>query len=715
MVGIRRSGGIAALVVAAGLLWTGSGDAGFTWPKGAAAPSIGGRTPIGSGRKTDDVDATVDALVASGKAKDTKDAQAKLGTIQDAALKAIALVNKHDSTVGERLRGMLRSGRLDIDFERSGPDDAVGSHVSVVDKNGLATDAINVHLAALTQAEGGKSIRATVALALTLYHEGIHAGQETPALKETDPQRQVAEARRNQCNKEIEAHSADIKVTDDLEAAVKSLKANPDFKPADGADALVKEVIAKLRDNRDAIDQLLSELDIQKTGSTYAKNRYETAKTAYQAFLDGKLTLAQLKEKIGQIPAGPSVVFEPLKRLIFVPVPTIGLIDQIGDGRDSLIETPFELIFDLDPLPDRGLLLVSGLIGGKGAVLAYRDSNGDGFYEGSPTSTVVTPTPLLTSNLELVDRQGTERVLVHDGASGALYPLLDGNHDGVPETLGPNAAAATPIPPDFVTLLMGADGTAYGFEGIAGTDDTFTTEEPTLLLRDDNLDGVFDRARVRSFGDRLALEPVVLGPLSAGDTTATVQAAAGSSLEVLAVDRATGYVNDLVATVDKMPSLAPLRIDLDRPLEPGEGLAIHDVTDGVFGQATLVSSPGADVHVEETPVADPVSSGDAADFRILVANDGGAPASDVTVSGEIPPVVAWAVDDPACRIAGGSLTCLLGELAPGEARVVHLTVPLHDDDCGGALFTIVGATATNESPFDEQDDETSATISVDCG
>jgi hypothetical protein len=459
---------------------------------------------------------------------------------------------------------------------------------------------------------------------------------------------------------------------------------------------------------------VLKELETQQVSSTFARNRYQSACAAYQDFLDKKITYEELKRKIGELPAGPSEVFAPLRRVVFVPVPTIGLLGEILDGRQTLIETPLDTILGLDQFPDRGLLLVSGLFGGHGAVIGYRDANDDGVYDAGSFFVAVQPTPLLTGDLELVDRPGTDRVFVHDGPSGALYPLLDTNENGLPDTLGPNAAAGTPIPPDFVRILLAPDGTAFGFEGIAGTDDLFTTDEPTLRLRDVDGDGLYDRTQLRTFGERLGLEPIVLGPLSVGDTTAAVHASAGSSLEILAVDRATGYVNDLLATVGGVPSLAVRTIPLARPLAAGEGLVVHDVTDGVIGQATLVSSPGPDVHVVDAPLVDPVAAGDTADFRILVTNDGRATATGVVVAAAIPPVVAWAVDDPSCVIDGGALVCAIGDLEPAESRVVHLTAPLHGDDCGGTLFTIVGATATNESPFDARDDEDAATISIDC-
>jgi hypothetical protein len=48
--------------------------------------------------------------------------------------------------------------------------------------------------------------------------------------------------------------------------------------------------------------------------------------------------------------------------------------------------------------------------------------------------------------------------------------------------------------------------------------------------------------------------------------------------------------------------------------------------------------------------------------------------------------------------------CSLGDLAPRDAEVVHVTAPTDATDCGGALFVVA----------DAKDDEQAATISIDC-
>ncbi|HEY3182760.1 MAG TPA: hypothetical protein VGJ77_08005 [Gaiellaceae bacterium] len=700
----RTAGGILFAACLACLL-AGAARGGFSWGDGSSV--VFGGTPIGIGKSTEDIDKTKTALVDAGLAKDAKQAELQVVQMQDRMLAALKLVKGKDAAVSDTLKAMLRKGTLDVDLVKSGPTDQEGTTVSLI-HDGVATPLVNVKSPLLLPPAGASfDVTALVSLALTLYHEGIHVRQEIPDVTETDAHRKEAAQRRDTCKREIEAHGAELDLIKELDTAVTQLKANPDFVPS-GVSDFTKGVVEKLKTvDKKEIDKLHRELERQTIGGTLSKNRYTSACEQFEKFLNGTLTWEKLQAAIGKIPRGTSTVFAPLQRKI-VLFPISSLVFGVADDAAFVLETPFQQVISLDPVPGRGLLLVSGTAGDElGGVVAYRDADGDGLYDARTLTTVVAPTPALRSGLDLLDL-GDEKFYVTDFPSGSIYRLADGNDDGIPDGLGVNIAGGLPIPDSFVTFALAEDGTFFGFDAPLDVSPSFTGDEPTLRLSDTDGDGLLDDTDVAPFSDRLRVEPTVLDPLVPGGMTARIQLNAGSDFWVLAVDRTTGSVRDVLAS-GFAPSLAPLTVSLDSPLGADEGLVVHDFTHGIIGQATLATPPGAAVHLTLTPLADPISAGEFADFRILATNDGFGPARSVTVSGTVPPVVPWRTDRPGCNVVGGSFTCPLGDLEPGDAEVIHLTTPTDATDCGGTLFIIVGAGSV-ETPGEEQ----AASISINC-
>jgi hypothetical protein len=700
----RTAGGIVFAACLACLL-AGAARGGFSWGDGNSV--VFGGTPIGIGKSTEDIDKTKTALVNAGLAKDAKAAELQVVQMQDRMLAALKLVKGKDAGVSDTLKAMLRKGTLDVDLVKSGPTDQEGTTVSLI-HDGVATPLVNVKSPLLLPPAGASfDVTALVSLALTLYHEGIHVRQDIPDVTETDAHRKEAAQRRDTCKREIEAHGAELELIKELDTAVLKLKANPDFVPS-GVSDFTKSVVEKLKTvDKKEIDTLHRELERQTIGGTLSKNRYTSACEQYEKFLNGTLTWEKLQEAIGKIPRGTSTVFAPLQRKI-VLFPISSLVFGVADDAAFVLETPFEQVVSLDPVPGRGLLLVAGTVGDElGGVVAYRDANGDGLYDAGTLTTVVGPTPALRSGLDLLDLDD-ETFYVTGLAPRAIYRLADGNGDGVPDGLGVNIAAGLTIPDSFVTFSLAEDGTFYGFGAPLDTNPSFTGDEPTVRLGDENGDGLIDNLDRFFFIDMLRVEPAVLDPLVPGATTARIQLTGGSDFWVLAVDRTTGYVRDVVGS-GFAPSLAPITVSLDSPVGADEGLVVHDFTHGIIGQATLTTPPDAAVHVTLTPLGDPIAAGDVADFRILATNDGSRPARDVSVSIIVPPVLPWRTDRAGCNVVGGSFTCPLGDLEPGDAEVIHLTTPTDATDCGGTLFIIVGAAGVESAG-----EERAASISMSC-
>ncbi len=128
-----------------------------------------------------------------------------------------------------------------------------------------------------------------------------------------------------------------------------------------------------------------------------------------------------------------------------------------------------------------------------------------------------------------------------------------------------------------------------------------------------------------------------------------------------------------------------------------------------------------DVVVEKTADTSPVSAGEAASFTIEVWNDGPGMAYGVTLTDDLPTGVAWTIDatDPAgldCSIIDGTLSCNLGDLAPGRGEnSVFIQVAGETDleDCG-SLDNLAEVSATNEPQAALGNNTDDASVIVNC-
>jgi uncharacterized repeat protein (TIGR01451 family) len=125
-----------------------------------------------------------------------------------------------------------------------------------------------------------------------------------------------------------------------------------------------------------------------------------------------------------------------------------------------------------------------------------------------------------------------------------------------------------------------------------------------------------------------------------------------------------------------------------------------------------------DIAVEKTAANSPIQVGEDAVFDITVTNNGSGTAFDVLLVDDLPAGLDWSDDSDLCEIAAGTLTCDLGDMAPGATFTVTLTAPTTDEgatstDCG-QIDNSASADATNESADDLEDNTDDASIVVEC-
>jgi large repetitive protein len=127
--------------------------------------------------------------------------------------------------------------------------------------------------------------------------------------------------------------------------------------------------------------------------------------------------------------------------------------------------------------------------------------------------------------------------------------------------------------------------------------------------------------------------------------------------------------------------------------------------------ATTAVGPAANVVVEKTAPVEPILQGTSFDYAIRVSNEGISAADDVTLSDPLPAGVVFdevATDIGTCDEDAGTVECSFGTLAPDQ--VAEVTVTVFAQDVGDPVNTATGATTTNETDPDDNEDSAPVTI-----
>ena len=128
----------------------------------------------------------------------------------------------------------------------------------------------------------------------------------------------------------------------------------------------------------------------------------------------------------------------------------------------------------------------------------------------------------------------------------------------------------------------------------------------------------------------------------------------------------------------------------------------------------------ADLSLTTTAMPDPVGVGELLQYTLTVHNSGPDPATQVTVTDELSPLVQFKTASAECSQAAGVVTCDLGTLAVGATKVLQITVvpvasgpienaayaDLNEFDLDGGLRSsvTVNAEPPPSDPFTDDDD-----------
>ncbi|HUP84576.1 MAG TPA: Ig-like domain-containing protein [Acidimicrobiales bacterium] len=207
----------------------------------------------------------------------------------------------------------------------------------------------------------------------------------------------------------------------------------------------------------------------------------------------------------------------------------------------------------------------------------------------------------------------------------------------------------------------------------------------------------------------------VVDVLPAGLTFVSAEPGAGSSY-----DQATG-----VWSIPSLASGASVSLALTATVT-ATGAIVNTASVSAVDQFDPDSSPGAtspseddtasatvtglaaDLRISKTAPAS-VPAGQSVEFTITVINDGPSDAEDVVVVDGLPSSLGSpSTSSPRCAIAGGTMTCALGDLASGASVSISVsgTAP-----ASGSADALVNSASVSSSTFDPDPSDDSSSVS----
>jgi uncharacterized repeat protein (TIGR01451 family) len=281
-----------------------------------------------------------------------------------------------------------------------------------------------------------------------------------------------------------------------------------------------------------------------------------------------------------------------------------------------------------------------------------------------------------------------------------LVPLGAGTHL-VPATV--SSRVPDPVPSDNSaahTVAVGA-GADLELTKSAGADTAFTGGMLTYQLSVTN--------RGPSPATSIALEDRLPSALTLSSTTASQGSCQldGATLSCELGTVAPGASAE-VTLVTMVPLTTPLGTVLVNEAEVSASEPDPAPANNLASASVSVAA-SADVSIRKSGPTTPVPSRDPVVFELTVENAGPSVATSVSVVDPLPPGAAFdaAGSDTRCAESGGSVTCVLGDLAPGA--VLSLSLSMNAES--GTLVNTATASAATDDP-DPSNNVAAASVTV---
>ncbi|MCA9523905.1 MAG: DUF11 domain-containing protein, partial [Myxococcales bacterium] len=140
---------------------------------------------------------------------------------------------------------------------------------------------------------------------------------------------------------------------------------------------------------------------------------------------------------------------------------------------------------------------------------------------------------------------------------------------------------------------------------------------------------------------------------------------------------------------------------------------LPNVTPNPFVEVTITSLPKFETSTKELVDTNGgfLEPGDAITYTITVKNSGPAPATNVTVSDTLPPQLDTIAVQDGGTLNGGTVTWVVGNLAPDEQKVLHVTARIKPDTPHNTLVKNTAVIKAAELPDETRIDQESTVIS----
>ena len=151
--------------------------------------------------------------------------------------------------------------------------------------------------------------------------------------------------------------------------------------------------------------------------------------------------------------------------------------------------------------------------------------------------------------------------------------------------------------------------------------------------------------------------------------------------------------------------------DLHTPQKPDGGY--YSVSHLAFCWNDVALEPDVTVTKANEP-AGVVLAGDEITYTLAVSNEGQGDATGVVVTDELPIGVSFVSATPGCNESAGTVTCTVGDVGPGAALDLEITVSVDEATCG-AIANVATVEASNETgEATENDASNEVTNTVEC-
>ncbi|MGQ0669809.1 MAG: DUF7507 domain-containing protein, partial [Actinomycetota bacterium] len=220
---------------------------------------------------------------------------------------------------------------------------------------------------------------------------------------------------------------------------------------------------------------------------------------------------------------------------------------------------------------------------------------------------------------------------------------------------------------------------------------------------------------VSNVSDFVLLHTVIDDTIPAGLTINSVSGP-NCSISGQAVSCAVGNMDphtsvlvtiDVTATADACPSVSN---QASVTKVKGQGTVTT-----FSNQVTVDVACTPDVHVSKSASTSSVEPGGSFSYTVTVSNDGNATANDVTMTDTIPSgLTITSVEGAECSVIGQTVTCALGDLAPGASVEITINVTADEGACP-SVTNQAQVSASNESGGTQEDNTSNqVTVSVSC-